>query len=88
MPEDQPVPYLPVPYLIVLTSSNQLYSGTGTALFEWIRFARSAFDFSIVIDTENVENFKIAREFCKNHGIRLIPSGPARREGGGDPHRR
>jgi hypothetical protein len=63
-------------YLVVLSSSCQLYSGTGTALFDWIRYARDAFDFSMLIDVGDARNFRLAREFCARQDVRLIPSPP------------
>ena len=60
--------------LVVLSSSNQLYSGTGTALFNWISFAKHAIDFSILIDTYELRNADIAARFCKKEGLRFIPS--------------
>lgn len=63
-------------YLVVLSSSCQLYSGTGTALFDWMRYAREAFDFSLLIDVGDARNFGIARRFCEREGVRLYPSPP------------
>lgn len=60
--------------LAVLCSSNQLYSGTGTALFDWIRTARHALDFTITIDTQEATNATIAARFCQRTGIAFIPS--------------
>lgn len=74
-----------VPYLIVLASSNQLYSGTGVALFEWVRFAKDYFDFALCIDNAIPLNYKIARDFCRAEGVRFLPSGPRPWGGGADP---
>jgi glycosyltransferase involved in cell wall biosynthesis len=74
-----------IPYLVVLTSSNQLYSGTGVAIFEWIRYAKHIFDFAICIDNQIRKNYVVAREFCIAHGITFLPSGPAPVRGGPDP---
>lgn len=74
-----------IPYLIVLASSSQLYSGTGTALFEWIRFSKKWFEFSICIDNNIPLNYKIARDFCLIEGLRFLPCGPQPWEGGADP---
>lgn len=60
--------------LVVLCSSNQLYSGTGTALFDWIRVARHALSFTITIDTQDAKNAAIAARFCENTGTTFIPS--------------
>lgn len=56
-------------YLIVIPSSCQMYSGTGKALFDWIRFAKHDFQFSIFIDIENELNFNVTRNFCREHAI-------------------
>jgi glycosyltransferase involved in cell wall biosynthesis len=61
-------------YLIVVASSCQLYSGTGTAIFDWIRFAKRNFHFSMLMDIENELNYRIACDFCREHGIRLYSS--------------
>lgn len=61
-------------YLFVVASSCQMYSGTGTAIFDWIRFARDEFDFSILMDVEDPTNFGITRRFCDEHGIPLHAS--------------
>lgn len=63
--------------LFVVSSSCQLYSGTGTALFDWIGYARDHIDVSLLIDSADRGNFEIAERFCRAHGIRLHPSEPA-----------
>mgnify|MGYP003334783682 CR=1 FL=1 len=72
-------------YLFVITSSNQLFSGTGTAIFEWIRYAKDSYAFAIAIDNSNPKNFKICLEFCRNEAIPILVSGPAQRRGAADP---
>ena len=67
---------LPPSYLIVLSSSCQLYSGTGTALFDWIRYARDAFEFTILIDVYDAHNFGIAQRFSAENNVCLLPSAP------------
>jgi glycosyltransferase involved in cell wall biosynthesis len=62
-------------YLFVVASSCQMYSGTGTAMFDWIRFAKDDFDFSILMDVENETNLKITRNFCQEHGVKFYASG-------------
>lgn len=62
--------------LVAVSSSCQLYSGTGTALFDWIRFSRHALSFSLLIDVLHQRNFEIAKRFCDDLGIRLFPSPP------------
>lgn len=61
-------------YLIVVASSCQMYSGTGTAIFDWIRFAKKDFHFAILIDVENETNFRITSDFCQEVGVKLYPS--------------
>jgi glycosyltransferase involved in cell wall biosynthesis len=60
--------------LVVVSSSCQLYSGTGKALFDWIREAKATIDFSLLIDDGDSQNFNIAATFCKEVGIRFYPS--------------
>ena len=60
--------------LVVVSSSCQLYSGTGTALFDWMRYAGAALDFSLLIDTRTPLNFQIAARFCRDTGTALLPS--------------
>ena len=60
--------------LVVLSSTNQLYSGTGTALFDWIRVARGAIAFTVAIDTKEPRNAAIAARFCQSLGLRFIPA--------------
>ena len=62
--------------LVVITSTNQLYSGTGTALFDWIRFARDRIEFVLMIDTFVPRNAIVAAQFCKKYGVRFVPSQP------------
>lgn len=61
-------------YLIVVASSCQMYSGTGTAIFDWINFARGDFEFSILMDTKDFSNFLIAQKFCEENDIPLYAS--------------
>jgi glycosyltransferase involved in cell wall biosynthesis len=68
-------------YLIVLSSTSQLYSGIGTTLFDWIRYAQHAFEFTMLIDVGDARNFEIARRFCRRHRIRLLPSPPLQQVG-------
>ena len=60
--------------LVVVSSSCQLYSGTGTALFDWMRHAGEALDFSLLIDTGTLQNFEAAARFCHETGVSLLPS--------------
>lgn len=59
-------------YLIVVPSSCQMYSGTGTAIFDWVRFAKNDFDFSILIDNDVPENARIVAEFCASELVNLL----------------
>jgi len=78
MPDDSQRPPDRRPKLLfVVSSSCQLYSGTGTALFDWIGYARGSIDISLLIDSANRQNFEIAERFCRDHGVRLYPSEPA-----------
>lgn len=61
-------------YLFVVPSTTQMYSGTGTVIFDWIRFAKQYFEFSILIDTVNSENFKIAKQFGVTENIEILTS--------------
>lgn len=56
-------------YLFVVASSCQMYSGTGTAIFDWIRFARNEFEFHILMDDSVESNWTITRDFCASNGI-------------------
>lgn len=51
-----------------------MYSGTGTAIFDWIRFAGGQFAFSVLIDSEYPVNLDVTSEFCRNFGIPLYVS--------------
>ncbi len=60
--------------LVVVSSSCQLYSGTGTALFDWMRYAAAELDFSLLVDTGLTRNFQVAARFCSETGVALYPS--------------
>jgi glycosyltransferase involved in cell wall biosynthesis len=51
-----------------------MYSGTGTAIFDWIRYAKKDFKFSILMDIENETNLSIASDFCRENGVKLYSS--------------
>lgn len=61
-------------YLFVIPSTVQMYSGTGTVVFDWIKFAKSTFEFSIAMDTQIINNFMITSDFCKKEDINFFPS--------------
>lgn len=67
--------------LVAVSSSCQLYSGTGTALFDWMRFARGALDFSLMVDSGDWANFAIANRVCREDGFGFLPSAPERMPG-------
>ena len=62
--------------LLVLTSSNQMFSGTGTYVFDWLRLAGSTIEFSVVMDTADSRNAVLTAEFCRAEGIHFIPMAP------------
>lgn len=68
-------------YLFIITSSNQMYSGTGTAVFDWIKFAKNNFQFSMLIDSQNENNFNITSKFCNDHNVQLYTSAPLNMHG-------
>lgn len=74
---ERPIDVSQIPsYLFVLSSTCQMYSGTGTAVFDWIRHTKSDFQFSVLMDMENSENFEITAKFCRDHGLPLHASAP------------
>jgi len=73
------------PYLFVVPSSCQMYSGTGTAIFDWIKFAKNIFQFSFLMDTTHEVNVEVTRRFCEKHGIDFISSAAFSLPGCPDP---
>ena len=61
-------------YLLVIASSCQMYSGTGTAIFDWVRYAKNRFRFHIIMDVENDANFTMVQQFCAEHGVSFTPA--------------
>lgn len=61
-------------YLFILPTSCQMYSGTGKAAFDWIKYSRHIFDFDLLCDSEDEENFSIIREFCNAERLKLLVS--------------
>jgi glycosyltransferase involved in cell wall biosynthesis len=51
-----------------------MYSGTGRAVFDWIRCAHRELDFTVLMDTEHEHNFSVTRAFCEEMGIPLLSS--------------
>jgi len=64
-------------YLFVVPSSCQMYSGTGTAIFDWIRFSKEDFDFTLLMDTTYDVNLDAARNFCSANDVGFRVSRPA-----------
>lgn len=63
-------------YLFVVASSCQMYSGTGTAIFDWVRHCRKDFEFSFLIDNTIAVNIDVTAAFCKQYEIPLHLSAP------------
>ncbi len=63
-------------YLFVVSSSCQMYSGTGTAIFDWIRHSRDDFEFSFLIDNTVAVNVDVIVAFCAEQKIPLHVSAP------------
>jgi glycosyltransferase involved in cell wall biosynthesis len=61
-------------YLIAVSSTCQMYSGTGTVIFDWMRFAKPDFRFEVLMDFEDPLNFEIMRDFCVANDVTLHPS--------------
>jgi glycosyltransferase involved in cell wall biosynthesis len=64
-------------YLFIAASSCQMYSGTGTAIFDWIRHSRDDFEFSFLIDNSIAVNVDVTAAFCAEHKIPLYLSAPS-----------
>src|SRR4051812_43948823 len=68
-------PHFPVPagprmrVLSVLSSSNQMYSGIGRAVFELTARLRERVDFEIAIDDLDPRNLDLVLEFGRAHDI-------------------
>lgn len=70
--------------LLVLSSSNQLYSGTGRVVFETLGRLLEELDIEVTIDAEDVRNVEVARAFCERHGLALHVGEPVRVAGAPD----
>ncbi len=53
-----------------------MYSGTGTAIFDWIRHCRDDFEFSFLIDNAIPVNVAVTLAFCAEQKIPLHISAP------------
>ena len=51
-----------------------MYSGTGTAIFDWISFAKDRYEFTMLMDIYDTQNFLIAADFCRANGIEIVSS--------------
>jgi glycosyltransferase involved in cell wall biosynthesis len=51
-----------------------MYSGTGTAIYDWIRFAKKRFDFALMMDPTDPDNFEHAATFCRANDVEFLPS--------------
>lgn len=63
-------------YLYIIPSSVQMYSGTGIVIKDWIRNTKEIFDFYILMDVGNVENYRITKQICEEYNIKLITGIP------------
>lgn len=61
-------------YLLIVASSCQMYSGTGTVIFDWIRYAKNRFRFHVLLDIENDSNFRLMQQFCAENDITFTVS--------------
>jgi FkbM family methyltransferase len=57
--------------LLVLSSSNQLYSGTGRVLFEIFGRLGHELDMEVAIDDDDARNVDLARRFCEFRHLTL-----------------
>jgi glycosyltransferase involved in cell wall biosynthesis len=70
--------------LLVLSSSNQLYSGTGRVIFETLGRLLDEVDLEVAIDDEDPRNVELARTFCTRHGLALHVGASVRLAGAPD----
>jgi glycosyltransferase involved in cell wall biosynthesis len=57
--------------LCVVSSSNQLYSGIGRALFELTRRLADRIEYEFAIDGTYAQNVSLLTDFCEQHGFLL-----------------
>jgi FkbM family methyltransferase len=57
--------------LLVLSSANQMYSGTGRVIMETYRRLRGEFDVEFAIDDTHTQNVEVTEAFCAEHTIAL-----------------
>lgn len=63
-------------YLFVIASSSQMYSGTGTAIYDWIRYSKHKYKFTMLVDSMYDVNFSHALDFCRKNDVEFITSPP------------
>jgi glycosyltransferase involved in cell wall biosynthesis len=63
-------------YLFAVASTCQMYSGIGTAIFDWIRHCRDGFEFSFLMDNTIPVSAALTAAFCAEHKIPLHISAP------------
>jgi glycosyltransferase involved in cell wall biosynthesis len=61
---------------MAVPSSCQMYSGTGTAIFDWVAHCRSDFDFAFLMDSSVRVNFAVTAAFCERQEVPLYTSSP------------
>ena len=71
-------------YLYVLSSSCQMYSGTGRVTFDWLHYARRDFDFSVIIDSQYPINVSVTNDVCRKLDIPMYLSAPLNMPGCAD----
>lgn len=63
-------------YVTTVSSSNQMYSGTGRVVFDWLRYSSSHFDHTIIIDNKWIRNTDFVRQKCCEYGFNFIVTDP------------
>jgi glycosyltransferase involved in cell wall biosynthesis len=53
-----------------------MYSGTGTAIYDWIKYSRHKYKFTMLMDNMHEVNFSHASDFCRKNGVEFITSPP------------
>ncbi len=70
--------------LVCLSSSNQMYSGTGRVLVEMLRRWRGEVDITIAIDDGDHRNLEIVRDAARRNGWRIAIGGMEREAAAAD----
>jgi glycosyltransferase involved in cell wall biosynthesis len=63
-------------YLFIIASSCQMYSGTGTAIYDWIKYSTGKYKFTMLMDSMHEVNFNHASDFCRRNDVTFISSPP------------